>query len=111
MVRQLPPSAAVAEGEVAEPVGPSPERYWWVWLLLLLLLVFGGLLAWYFLSRGDDKAVVPNVIGLREQQVEILIQDSDLEALPRPAQSKFPQGVVFADGGSQGPVFIGRFSG
>jgi len=39
MVRRLLPSAAVAEEEVAEPVGPPPERYWWLWLLLLLLLV------------------------------------------------------------------------
>ncbi|MGZ4414337.1 MAG: PASTA domain-containing protein [Gaiellaceae bacterium] len=96
MVRRLLPSAAVAE-EVAEPAGPPPERYWWLWLLLLLLLVAGGLLAWYFLSRGDDKAVVPNVIGLREQQAQIRIQDSGLEALSRSAQSDRPTGVVFAE--------------
>ncbi len=97
MVRRLLPSAAVVEEEVAEPVGPPPERYWWLWLLLLLLLVLGGLLAWYFLSRKDDKAVVPNVIGLREQQAEIRIRDRGLEALPRPGQSNRPQGVVFAE--------------
>jgi len=97
MVRRLLPSAAVAEEEVAEPVGPPPERYWWLWLVLLLLLVIGGLLAWYFLSRGDDKAVVPNVIGLREQQAEIRIEDRGLEALARSAQSDRPQGVVFAE--------------
>jgi beta-lactam-binding protein with PASTA domain len=97
MVRRLLPSAAVAEEEVAEPVGPPPERYWWLWLVLLLLLVAGGLLAWYFLSRGDDKAVVPNVIGLREQQAQIRIQDSGLEALSRSAQSDRPTGVVFAE--------------
>jgi beta-lactam-binding protein with PASTA domain len=97
MIRRLLPSAAVAEEEVAEPVGPPPERYWWLWLLLLLLLVIGGLLAWYFLSRGNDKAVVPNVIGLREQQAEIRIEDRGLEALARSAQSNRPQGVVFAE--------------
>jgi serine/threonine-protein kinase len=97
MVSRLLPPAAVAEEEVAEPVGPPTERYWWLWLLLLLLLVIGGLLAWYFLSRGDDKAVVPNVIGLREQQAEIRIQDEDLEPLPRLAPSNRPQGVVFAE--------------
>jgi serine/threonine-protein kinase len=96
MVRRLLPSAAVTE-EVAEPVAPPPERYWWLWLLLLLLLVAAGLLAWYFLSRGDDKAVVPNVIGLREQQAQIRIQDRDLEALSRSAQSDRPTGVVFAE--------------
>jgi serine/threonine-protein kinase len=97
MIRRLLPSAAVAEEEVAEPVGPPSERYWWLWLLLLLLLVVGGLLAWYFLSRGDDKAVVPNVIGLQQQQAEIRIQDEDLEPLPHPAPSNRPQGVVFAE--------------
>jgi beta-lactam-binding protein with PASTA domain len=97
MVRRLLPSAAVAEEEVAGPVGPPPERYWWLWLLLLLLLVAGGLLAWSFLSRGDDKAVVPNVIGLREQQAQIRIQDRGLEALSRSAQSDRPTGVVFAE--------------
>jgi serine/threonine-protein kinase len=96
MVRRLLPSAAVTE-EVAEPVAPPPERYWWLWLLLLLLLVAAGLLAWYFLSRGDDKAVVPNVIGLREQQAQIRIQDRGLEALSRSAQSDRPTGVVFAE--------------
>jgi beta-lactam-binding protein with PASTA domain len=97
MVRRLLPSAAVAEEQVAEPVGPPPERYWWLWLLLLLLLVIGGLLAWYFLSRGNDKAVVPNVIGLREQQAEIRIHDRGLEVLPRSAASNRPPGVVFAE--------------
>ena len=96
MVRRLLPSAAVTE-EVAEPVAPPPERYWWLWLLLLLLLVAAGLLAWYFLSRGDDKAVVPNVIGLREQQAQIRIQDRGLEALSRSAQGDRPTGVVFAE--------------
>src|SRR3954469_24115018 len=93
MVRRLLPSAATEE-EVAEPVGPPPERYWWLWLLLLLLLVLGGLLAWYFLSRGNDKAVVPNVIGLREQQAAIRIHDRGLDVLPRTASSTRPSGVV-----------------
>src|SRR6478672_5907683 len=81
LIRRLLP-AAVAEEEVAEPAGPPPERYWWLWLVLLLLLVVGGLLAWYFLSRGSDKAVVPNVIGLREQQAAIKIHDEGLDVLP-----------------------------
>jgi serine/threonine-protein kinase len=97
MVRRLLPSAAAAQEEVVEPVGPPPERYWWLWLVLLLLLVVAGLLAWYFLSRGNDKAVVPNVIGLRAQQAEIRIQDRGLQALARIAPSNRPQGVVFAE--------------
>jgi serine/threonine-protein kinase len=95
--RLLPSSAAFAEEEVAEPAGPPPERYWWLWLILLLLLVVGGLLAWYFLSRGSDKAVVPNVIGLREQQAAIKIHDEGLDVLARTAPSNRPPNVVFAE--------------
>src|SRR4029079_12224590 len=63
----------------------------------LLLLVVGGLLAWYFLSRGDDKAVVPNVIGLQQQQAETRIQEENLETLPHPGPSNRPPNVVFAE--------------
>ena len=94
-IRRLLPSAA-AEEEVTEPVAPPPERYWWVWLLLLLLLVIVGLLAWYFLTRGDDKSTVPNVIGLRSQVAAERIRDRNLEVLPRTGESNRPSGVVFA---------------
>jgi beta-lactam-binding protein with PASTA domain len=97
LVRRLLPSAAVAEEEVAEPVGPPPERYWWLWLVLLLILVVGGLLAWYFLSRGSDKATVPNVIGLREDAAAVRIHDRGLDVLPRTAASNRPSGIVFAE--------------
>jgi beta-lactam-binding protein with PASTA domain len=97
MIRRSVPSAAVAEEEVAEPAGPPPERYWWLWLLLLLLLVLGGLLAWYFLSRGSDKATVPNVIGLREDAAAVRIHDRGLDVLPRTGASNRPSGIVFAE--------------
>jgi beta-lactam-binding protein with PASTA domain len=97
MIRRSLPSAAVAEEEVAEPVSPPPERYWWLWLVVLLLLVLGGLLAWYFLSRGSDKATVPNVIGLREDAAATRIHDRGLDALPRTAPSNRPPGIVFAE--------------
>jgi len=97
MVRRLLPAAAVAEEEVAGPAGPPPERYWWLWLALLLLLVVAGLLAWYFLSRGSDKATVPNVIGLREDAAAVKIHDRGLTAVPRSAVSKRPPGIVFAE--------------
>ena len=95
LVRRLAPASAATREEVVEEA-PPPERHWWLWLLLLLVLVVGGLLAWYFLSRGSDKTTVPNVIGLREQQAAIRIQDKDLDAVPRTGQSDRPQGVVFA---------------
>jgi eukaryotic-like serine/threonine-protein kinase len=97
MIRRSLPSTAVAEEEVAEPVSPQPERYWWLWLVLLLLLVLGGLLAWYFLSRGSDKATVPNVIGLRGDAAASRIHDRGLDALPRTAPSNRPPGIVFAE--------------
>jgi beta-lactam-binding protein with PASTA domain len=97
LVRRSLPPATVAEEEVAEPVGPPPERYWWLWLALLLLLVVAGLLAWYFLSRGSDKATVPNVIGLREDAAAARIHDRGLDALPRSSASKRPPGIVFAE--------------
>jgi len=97
MIRRSLPSAAVAEEEVAQPAGPLPERYWWLWLVLLLLLVVGGLLAWYFLSRGSDKATVPNVIGLREDAAAVRIHDRGLDVLPRTDASNRPPGIVFAE--------------
>jgi len=65
--------------------------------VLLLLLVVGGLLAWYFLSRGSDKATVPNVIGLREGAAAVRIHDHGLDVLPRTAPNNRPQGIVFAE--------------
>jgi beta-lactam-binding protein with PASTA domain len=97
MIRRSLTSTAVAEEEVAEPVTPPPERYWWLWLALVLLLVLGGLLAWYFLSRGSDKATVPNVIGLRGDAAATRIHDRSLDALPRTAPSNRPPGIVFAE--------------
>jgi beta-lactam-binding protein with PASTA domain len=97
LVSRLLPSAAVAEEEVGEPVGSPPERYWWLWLVLLLLLVVGGLLAWYFLTRGSDKATVPNVIGLREDAAAVRIHDRGLDVLPRTGTSNRPPGIVFAE--------------
>jgi beta-lactam-binding protein with PASTA domain len=96
MIRRLLP-AAVAEEEVVEPVGPPPERYWWLGLVLLLLLVVAGLLAWYFLSRGSDKAIVPNVIGLRSDAATVRIRDHGLDVLPRSAPSDRLPGIVFAE--------------
>jgi beta-lactam-binding protein with PASTA domain len=97
MIRRLLPSAAATEEEeVAEPVGPPPERWWWLWLLLLLLLVVAGLLIWYFLSRGEDKSTVPNVIGLRAPVAVQRITDKDLKATSVSGQSKRPPSVVFA---------------
>jgi hypothetical protein len=87
MIRRLGPPGAVAEEEVVEPAGPPPERYWWLWLLLLLLLLIGGLLAWYFLTRGSDKATVPNVIGLRADAAAARIHDKGLTSRRAPERA------------------------
>jgi beta-lactam-binding protein with PASTA domain len=96
MIGRLGPGA-VAEEELVEPAGPPPERYWWLWLLLLLLLVIGGLLAWSFLSRDNDKATVPNVIGLREDAAAARIHDRGLDVLPHTGASDRPPNVVFGE--------------
>ena len=88
--------ATTVEEEVAEPAGPPPERYWWLWLLLLLLLVIGGLVAWWLITRGNDKSTVPNVIGLRSRVAATRIHEHDLKSLPRVGQSNRPPDVVFA---------------
>jgi len=96
-VRRLLPSAtAASEEEVAQPVGPPPERYWWLWLLLLLLLVVAGLLIWWFVSRGNDKTAVPDVVGLREDVAAQHIHQKGLTAIPHTGPSSRPVGVVFA---------------
>lgn len=92
MIRRL--TSGATEEEVAE-VAPPPER-WWLWLLLLLVLVVAGLLTWWLLSRGDDKATVPNVIGLRSSAAVQTIKDEDLEPSIVAGQSNRPPDVVFA---------------
>lgn len=96
LIQRVAPGVA-AEEEVVEPAGPPPERYWWLWLVLLLLLVIGGLLAWYFLTRGSDKATVPNVIGLRSDAAAARIHDKGLDVSPRTGASDRPPDVVFAE--------------
>ena len=96
-IRRLLPATAVAEEtEAVEPVGPPPERNWWIWLLLLLLLVVAGLLLWYFLSRGNDKTTVPNVVGLNEQAAAQRLQQDHLKVIPNTGPSPRPPHVVFA---------------
>jgi beta-lactam-binding protein with PASTA domain len=95
MVRRLGAGPAVAEEEVAEPAPVPPERTWWPWLLLLLLLVVAGLIAWWLLSRGNDKTTVPDVIGLKQQVAETRIHDANLKVLTAQGFSERPVGVVF----------------
>jgi eukaryotic-like serine/threonine-protein kinase len=94
LIRRLGPSGVATEEEVAPPPRPRP---WWPWLLLLLLLVVGGLIAWWLLTRGNDKTTVPNVIGLQQQVAETRIHDANLKVLTAQGASDRPPGIVFAE--------------
>lgn len=70
---------AVVEEHVSEERRPEPPKIW-PWLLALLLLVVGGLAAYWFLVREDEKATVPAVVGLQEAEARTRIEDAGLEA-------------------------------
>jgi beta-lactam-binding protein with PASTA domain len=61
------------------------------------LLLIGGLLAWYFLTRGSDKATVPNVIGLRADVAAARIHDKGLDVSPCTGASDRPPNIVFGE--------------
>jgi beta-lactam-binding protein with PASTA domain len=93
-IRRLSPSPTV---EVVEPVGPPPQRAWWVWLLALLLLVVAGLLLGYFLSRGPGKTTVPDVIGLQASNAAARLHAAHLKDSPTTGASTKRPGIVFAE--------------
>jgi beta-lactam-binding protein with PASTA domain len=97
-VRRLSPpaTAAATQEEIAEPVGPPPDRTWWIWLLLLLLLVIGGLLAWFFATRGPGKTTVPHVVGMRAQNAVATLHRKHLKDRELVGPSARPPNVVFA---------------
>jgi beta-lactam-binding protein with PASTA domain len=82
---------------VEEEVVPSrrPPRLW-PWLLALLLLVLGGLAAYLLLARGDEKTVVPRVVGLTETQARARVAEAELEADVDRRPSNREAGIVFA---------------
>jgi beta-lactam-binding protein with PASTA domain len=89
--------ARTADEEVVEErVPPPPRPLIWPWLLLLLLLVVGGLVAYFLLTRGDEKTTMPNVIGLREDQARARLAEAQLEVAVDRRPSRRPPGIVFA---------------
>jgi len=100
MIRRLSPPALTEE--IVEPVGPPPERGWWVGLLVLLVLVVAGLLLWYFLARGPGKTTVPDVVGLRSSEAAARLHDAHLKDLPTTGASTKRPGIVFAQRPSAG---------
>jgi beta-lactam-binding protein with PASTA domain len=85
--------AEVVEEEVVPP--RRPPRIW-PWLLALLLLVLGGLAAYLLLVRDDEKAVVPNVVGLTESQARARLAEADLKDDVDRRPSNREPGIVFA---------------
>jgi beta-lactam-binding protein with PASTA domain len=83
----------VVEEEVVDERPPPPKI--WPWLLALALLVLGGLLAYWLLTRDDDKTTVPAVVGLTEQQARTRLAEAELETQVARGPSDRPQGVVF----------------
>jgi serine/threonine-protein kinase len=105
------PRAEVREEEVYEEVPPpeAPRSWWrenlWVWLLALLVLVVGGLLLLWFLQRdGEDRVVVPAVVGLSQSEASATLVEAGLEPVVQLAASDEPAGRVVAQapgGGTQ----------
>jgi beta-lactam-binding protein with PASTA domain len=83
----------VVEEEVVPP--RRPPRLW-PWLLALLLLVLGGLAAYLLLARGDEKTVVPRVVGLTESQARARLAEAELKADIDRRRSNRKTGIVFA---------------
>jgi beta-lactam-binding protein with PASTA domain len=95
-IRRLSPPAT-EEVEIVEPVGPPPQRAWWLWLLALLVLVVAGLLLGYFLTRGPGKTIVPDVIGLEASDAAARLHAAHLKDSPTTGASTKPPGIVFAE--------------
>jgi eukaryotic-like serine/threonine-protein kinase len=83
----------VVEEEVVPP--RRPPRLW-PWLLALLLLVLGGLAAYLLLVRGDEKTVVPRVVGLTESQARARLAEAELKGDVDRRRSNRKAGIVFA---------------
>jgi serine/threonine-protein kinase len=87
-----------AEEEVVEeevPAGPPPPRIW-PWLLALLLLVLAGGLAYWLLTRDDERTTMPRVVGLTEAQARTRLAEAELEAAVDRRRSERRQGIVFS---------------
>jgi beta-lactam-binding protein with PASTA domain len=96
-----PSTERYAEEVYEEPLPPPAEPPWWranlwAWLLLLLLLVIGGILLVWFLQRdgGEDRAIVPAVVGMTEAQAVEEINERSLDPVTNPIESRRAEGEV-----------------
>jgi eukaryotic-like serine/threonine-protein kinase len=82
------------------PSRPPPwwRERWWIWGIVLLLFV-GALIAFFALGEtaeetAADRATVPNVVGLSEDEAVRRVEDQGLEADVEQAASDRPEGTV-----------------
>ncbi|MCT4782763.1 MULTISPECIES: Stk1 family PASTA domain-containing Ser/Thr kinase [Exiguobacterium] len=76
----MPPSEQTVKP--VAPVEPKPDtpkkpkkRKWWLWLLLVLLLIGGGIGA-YVVADEMSRAVVPDVVGMTEDEATTELEAS-----------------------------------
>jgi eukaryotic-like serine/threonine-protein kinase len=93
----------------AEP--PPKRRRWAPWLLVALLLAAAGIAGWYVFTQIQDQlaaskpVAVPGVVGLRELNAKVKIQEAGLEPkVQRAASAEVDKGIVIdqsPDGGTR----------
>jgi serine/threonine-protein kinase len=81
-----------------EPPPPWYQEHWWIFLVALLLIV-GGIIAFFALrDDGDEerqRVLVPNVVGLREQEARAVLEERGLAVEVTREASDRPEAVVF----------------
>jgi len=96
-------ATAVTRVEEAIPPAPPPENPW-PWLAAFLLLVIAGLVVWFFVFRGSDRATVPRVVGMHDAQARSRLNHAGFNIKEILGPSARPSGVVVSQapgGGTQ----------
>jgi beta-lactam-binding protein with PASTA domain len=88
-------AAAVTHVEEAAPPAPPPENPW-PWLAAFLLLVIAGLLVWFFVFRGSDRATVPRVVGMHDAQARSRLNHAGFNVKEILGPSARPTGIVLS---------------
>jgi serine/threonine-protein kinase len=81
--------------EAVPPPAPPPENPW-PWLAAFLLLVIAGLLVWFFVFRGSDRATVPRVVGMHDAQARSRLNHAGFNVKEILGPSAKPTGIVLS---------------